>query len=92
MTTVAYPDKAIIAALGPFKIEVVRLTSVSDGETYVSRLAQPIAAFMFPGTDAGSTTQNQSAVVNAAATSATQKTITLYDPAVTTQTLIVIGF
>jgi hypothetical protein len=92
MTTVAFPDKAIIAALGPFKIEVVRLTGVAEGETYVSRLAQPIAAFMVPATDGGSTTQNQSCVVNAAATAATAKTITLHDPMVTGQTLIVIGF
>jgi hypothetical protein len=92
MTTIAFPDKAIIAALGPFKIEVVRLTGVSDGETYVTRLAQPFAAFMVPATDADSTTQNQSAQVNVAATAATAKTITLFDPAVTGQTLIVIGF
>lgn len=89
MTTVAFPDKAIIAALGPFKVEIVRLTGVSDAETYTSRLSQPIAAFMVPATDADTTTQNQSAVVG---TGANQKVITLYDPAVTGQTLIVIGF
>ena len=89
MATVAFPDKAIIAALGPFKIEVVRLTSVSNTDTYTSRLSQPIAAFMVPGTDADSTTQNQSCTVG---TGANQKVITLLDPAVTTQTLIVFGF
>ena len=83
------PDKAIIAALGPFKIEVVRFTGVINGSTYTSRLAQPLASFMVPTADAGATTQNQSCVIG---TGANQKVITMHDPAVTTQTLIVIGF
>jgi len=87
--TVAFPDKAIIGALGPFKIEIVRLTGVVNGNEYTSRLSQPIAAFMVPTADAGATTQNQSCVIG---TGSDQKVVTLHDPAVTTQTLIVIGF
>lgn len=89
MATQVQPDKALIAALGPMKIEVVRFTSVSNDETYTSRLAQPVAAFMVPGADAGATTQNQSCTIG---TGSTQKVITFRDPAVTTQTLIVIGY
>ncbi len=87
--SVAFPDKAIIAALGPFKIEIVRLTGVVNGNTYTSRLSQPIAAFAFPNVDAGSTTQNQSATIG---TGSNQKVVTFRDPAKTTQTLIVFGF
>jgi hypothetical protein len=89
MATQVKPDKALIAALGPMKIEVVLFTSVGDGESYTSRLSQPVAAFMFPTVDATSTTQNQSAVVG---TGANQKVITFHDPAKTSQCLIVIGF
>ncbi|KKN92389.1 hypothetical protein LCGC14_0208800 [marine sediment metagenome] len=89
MATQVQPDKAIIAALGPFKIEVVRFTAVSNDDTYTSRLAQPLAAFCFPTVDAGSTTQNQSATIG---TGSNQKVVTFRDPAKTTQTLIVFGF
>ena len=89
--TVAFPDKAIIAALGPFKIEIVRLTGVVNENTYVSRLAQPIAAFSVPATDSAGS-RSASCVVNAAATAATAKTITIYDPETTGQTLFVVGF
>jgi hypothetical protein len=87
--TQVQPDKALIAALGPFKIEIVRATSVSNGYTYTSRLAQPVAAFTFPSTDAGATAYQASAVVG---TGANQKVITIHDPATSSQTLIVIGF
>lgn len=85
MATVTSADKAFIAALGPFKIEVVRLTSVSNDDTYSSKLTNPLAAFMVPAADANATTQNQSVTISG-------KTLTLRDPAVTAQTLIVIGF
>ncbi len=85
MATVVTPDKALIAALGPFKIEILQLTSVSNDDTVSSKLVRPIAAFMVPSVDATSTTQNQSATVSG-------QTITLRDPAKTSQTLIVIGF
>jgi hypothetical protein len=87
--TVAFPDKAIIAALGPFKIEVVRLTGVQDGESYTSRLAQPIAAFAVPATDAGAGAAVTSAVVG---TGADQKVITLHDNPTTGLTLFIVGF
>ena len=89
MATQVKPDKAIIAALGPFKIEVVQFTSVTNDQTYTSRLAQPFAALLFPTTDAGATTQTQSATIG---TGANQKLITFRDPAVTSQTLIVFGY
>ncbi len=89
MATQVQPDKAIIAALGPFKIEVVRFTSVTNDQSYTSRLSQPFAAILIPRADAGSTTQNQSATIG---TGANQKLITFRDPAVTAQTLIVIGY
>jgi hypothetical protein len=87
--TQVQPDKAIIAALGPFKIEVVRATSVVNGYTYTSRLSQPIAAFMFTSTDAGASAYTSSCVVG---TGANQKVITCHDPTTSSQTLIVIGF
>jgi hypothetical protein len=89
--SIAFPDKAIIAALGPFKIEIVRLTGVVNENTYVSRLSQPIAAFAVASTDAAGVSTS-SCVVNAANTAATAKTITIYDPETTGQTLFVVGF
>jgi len=85
MATVTFPDKQFIAAVGPFKIEVVFLTSVANDETYTSKLVRPLAAFCVPAADAAATTQNQSATVSG-------QTITFRDPAVTAQTLVVIGF
>jgi hypothetical protein len=85
MATVTFPDKSFIAALGPFKIEVVFLTAVSNDETYASKLATPLAAFCVPTADANATSQNQSATISG-------KTVTFRDPAVTAQCLIVIGF
>jgi len=85
MATVTFPDKNFIAALGPFKLEVVFLTSVANDETYVSKLIRPLAAFMVPAADAAATTQNQSVTISG-------QTLTFRDPAVTAQTLLVVGF
>ena len=85
LVTVTQPDKLLIAALGPFKIEVVQCTSVDNDDTYVSRLVTPVVAFCVPSVDAPSTTQTQACTI-------VDQTITFRDPAVTSQTLIVIGF
>jgi hypothetical protein len=87
--TVAFPDKAIIAALGPFKIEIVRLTAVVDGNEYTSRLSQPIAAFAAPATDAGAGADVTSCVIG---TGTDQKVVTIHDPTTAGLTLFVIGF
>jgi len=83
--TVTDPDKNFIAAVGPFKIEVVFCTSVDNDDTYVSKLVRPLAAFMVPAADAAGQTTVQSVTISG-------QTLTLRDPAVTAQTIIVIGF
>ena len=85
LVTVTGADKSLIGALGPFKIEVVRCTSVDNDDTYESKLVTVLAAFFFPAADADSTTQTPSCTFSG-------KTITFRDPAVNTATLIVIGF
>ena len=85
LVTSTYPDKSFIAALGPFKVEVVFCTSVDNDDTYVSKLVRPLAAMAIPGLDAAATTQNQSVTLSG-------QTLTFRDPAVASQTLIVIGF
>ena len=85
MATVTFPDKSFIAALGPFKIEVIFLTSVTNDDTVSSKLVRPLAAWMFPAADAAATTQTQSVTISG-------KTLTLRDPAVTAQTVVVVGF
>lgn len=84
MATVTKPDRSLIAALGPFKIEVVQLTSVLNDETYQSKLASPTFALAFPAADAGATTQNMSATVSG-------RTVTIRDPATTAVTLVIFG-
>jgi len=83
--TVTFPDKNFIAAVGPFKIEVVFCTSVDNDDTYVSKLVRPLAAFMVPTLDAAATTQNQSVTISG-------QTLTFRDPAVAEQMVIVVGF
>jgi len=85
MATSTFADKAFIAALGPFKIEVAFFTSVSNDDTYASKLTTVLAAFCFPAADAAATTTNQSATFSG-------KTVTFRDPATTAQTLVVVGF
>ena len=78
-------DKSLIGALGPFKMEIVRCTSVDNDDTYESKLVTVLAAFAFPAADAGGTSTNPSVTFSG-------KTITFRDPAVNTATLVVIGF
>lgn len=84
MATVTKADRSLIAALGPMKMELVQLTSVSDGETYASKLANPTLALVFPAADAGGTSTNPSATVSG-------KTVTINDPPVTSLTLLIFG-
>ena len=85
LVTVTGADKALIGALGPFKIEVVRCTSVDDNDTYESKLVTVLACFAFPAADASGTSTNPSCTFSG-------KTITFHDPAVNTATLVVVGF
>lgn len=84
MATVSKPDKSFIAVLGPMYMEVVPLTNVVNDDTVTSKLANPSFAFMVPTADAAATTQNQSVGISG-------RTLTLRDPAVTSQLLIVFG-
>lgn len=72
MATVTKSDKALIAALGPMKMEVIQVTSASNGETVESKLQNPTFAFMLPNGDASGTFDGSAAVSG--------KTITLHDP------------
>lgn len=67
-------DKSFIVALGPFKMEVIFLSTVANDDTVLSKLSAPSFAIMLPAADAGATTTNTSATVSG-------KTITLRDPA-----------
>ncbi len=84
MATITKPDRALILALGPLKIEVIQLTSVVNGDTIASKLANPTFALLFPTADADSTTQNPSATVSG-------KTVTLLDPPTTACVCLVFG-
>lgn len=86
MATVTYPDKSFIAAVGPLKLEFVWLTSVSNAESYSSKLVTPLGAVMFPVGDMGGTAWTGSTAVSG-------QTITMHDPNVVTSVLlIVVGF
>ena len=85
MATRRDADKSFIFALGPLKVEYMRLSSVSNDDTIDTRLASPLGAMMFPDGDAGGT-------VNCSA-SVSGKTITLRDPtSATNHFLLVFGF
>lgn len=77
-------DKSLIVPLGLFKMEVIPLTGVIDGNTIESRLASPSYAFMVPAADAGGTSTNPSVTISG-------KTLTLNDPPVTAVTVVVFG-
>lgn len=77
-------DKSLIVPLGFFKMEVIQLTGVVDNDTIESRLANPTFAFMVPNADAGGTSVNPSVTISG-------KTLTLRDPSVTANVVIVFG-
>lgn len=80
--TVTKPDKSFIGALGPFKIEVVRVESPNDGDTYASKLVNPTGALLFPIGDASGTVDCSTAVSG--------KTVTLHDPVAATNHLLIV--
>jgi hypothetical protein len=82
--TVTKPDRALIAALGPFKVEVVQVAG-SNGDTYESKLANPTLALFLPHGDMGGTAWTGSAAVSG-------KTVTIHDPNGTTSNYLLIVF
>lgn len=64
--------KSYIAALGPFKVEVVFLTDPNDNDTFTSKLSNPSFAMGVHTGDATGTTDFS--------VSLSGKTITLHDP------------
>ncbi|MDY6957679.1 MAG: hypothetical protein SVK08_00845 [Halobacteriota archaeon] len=83
MATVTKPDRSLIGVLGPFKVEVVILTAVSDGDTFNSKLQNPSFAVAFNNGDA-SGANNISAAISG-------KTVTIHDPDLTTVICLVFG-
>lgn len=71
--TVTKPDRSLILVSGPLKIEIVHLESPSDGDTYVSKLANPSFAELAPAGDAGGSFDGSASVSG--------KTVTIHDPA-----------
>lgn len=80
--TATKSDRSLIGALGPLKIEVVRAESPNDGDTYVSKLANPSYAICLPVGDA-SGTMDVSASISG-------KTVTIHDPVSSTNHLLLI--
>ena len=64
--------KSYIAALGPFKMEVVFLTNPADDDTFTSKLANPTFAIAVHIGDATGTTDVSVALSG--------KTVTIHDP------------
>lgn len=71
--TVTKPDRSLIVALGPFKMELVHVQNPSNDDTYSSKLANPSYAVLLPAGDAAAATVVPSASVSG-------KTVTLRDP------------
>lgn len=84
MATKTFVDKAIIAVLGPIKLEIVELTAVSDGDTFTSRLQNPRFALAFNDGDASGNNGISAAVSG--------RTVTIHDPDITTVVAFVVGF
>lgn len=83
--TVSKPDRSLILALGPLKVEVVQISSANDGDTYDSKLANPTFALFLPDGDMGGTAWTGSASVSSG-------TVTVHDPnVVSTFILLVFG-
>lgn len=82
MATVTKADRSLIAALGPFQLEVIRVTSITNEDTISSKLAAPFAAIMMPIGDAGGTVNCSVAVSG--------KTLTLHDPTTASAHLVLV--
>ena len=72
MAAFADVGKSYIAAMGPFKMEVVFLTDPNDNDTFTSKLSNPTFAFGVHTGDATGT--------DVFSVSLSGKTITLHDP------------
>lgn len=85
MATVTKADRALIAVLGPFKVEIIQVTAVTDGDTVVSKLQNPTWAHYLPDGDLGGAAWEGSASISG-------KTVTLHDPnVITTGVVLVFG-
>jgi hypothetical protein len=85
MATITKPDRALIAAFGPMKMEVIQLTSVNTtSDTVTSKLASPSFAFAMPAADAGASGTSASCTVSG-------KTVTINDAPTSAMTLFVFG-
>ena len=84
MATEVFADKSIMNNFGPMKMEVIPLTAVLNGETITSRMQNPQHAFMVSDGDA--------AGVATASVAISGRTLTLHDPAITTNIVIVFGW
>ena len=83
MATRSFEDKALIAVLGPIKLEIVPLTDVSDGDSFTSRLQSPLYADAFNDGDAGGS--------NSLSASVSGRTVTIHDPDLTSVVALVWG-
>ena len=79
-----FEDKALIAVLGPIKLEIVPLTDVSDGDSFTSRLQSPIYADVFNNGDIGGANVTISASVSG-------RSVTIHDPNLTSVVALVWG-
>ncbi len=77
-------DRRFITALGPVKLEIVDLSSTSDGETFDSLLQNPLFAVALNQGDAAGSNSISAAVSG--------KTVTIHDPDVTNVVALVFGF
>jgi hypothetical protein len=82
MAALTRSDVSYIAALGPFKIEVIIAAAAVNGDTVTTTLANPTAAVLLAASDATGT---------APSAALSGKTITLHDPSGTTDVVIVFG-
>ena len=74
--------KSYIAALGPFKIEVIFLTTPSNGDTVTSKLSNPTFAIALAAGDANN--------ANTLSAALSGKTITIHDPNNSTNVCVIV--
>lgn len=83
MATRTKGDRALIFAAGPFKVELVHLTGVSNEDTFTSKLANPSFAAAFNLGDVGGD--------NAISAAVSGKTVTVHDNASDAVLVLVFG-
>jgi len=87
MATEVFADKSIMNNFGPMKMEIIPLTAVANGETITSRMQNPQHAFMVADGDAGGAAAGSVAIGGTLG-----RTLTLHDPPITTNIVIVFGW